>query len=388
MANQVLNSKIALRNDTAANWTSKNPVLLKGELGIESDTRKFKFGDGVTAWNTLPYASATSVHVDSKRPNTSDTGYEIGTLWIVPSTAEYPARVFIFTHMYQTYAQWSEIVTDDMLDDSLGRMLVEIGQQISGKMDITTYDTNDINGYVDNAVRALTADSANTLLYERSIGLSGDIVGTPTNFNGGANIVIPTTLSNTGVTAGTYTKVTVDAKGRVTVGANLAVADIPNLTLAKITDAGSAASKNVGTAQGNVPVLGANGKLDENILPSIAITEVFVVASQAAMLALTAQTGDVAIRTDLNKSFILSANTPTVLNAWVELKTPADAVLSVNGKTGTVVLTTSNIAEGTNLYYTEARATANFKTHSSKELTDTASILYKEDTFIVDCGNA
>lgn len=43
------------RRDTAANWTSVNPILLDGELGIEVDTDKFKIGDGVTAWNSLPY---------------------------------------------------------------------------------------------------------------------------------------------------------------------------------------------------------------------------------------------------------------------------------------------------------------------------------------------
>ena len=49
------NPKIQLRHDTAANWTSVNPILLEGEVGIETDTRKQKFGDGATAWNSLPY---------------------------------------------------------------------------------------------------------------------------------------------------------------------------------------------------------------------------------------------------------------------------------------------------------------------------------------------
>ena len=39
------------KNKTAAQWSAANPVLLAGEIGIESDTRKFKFGDGATAWN-------------------------------------------------------------------------------------------------------------------------------------------------------------------------------------------------------------------------------------------------------------------------------------------------------------------------------------------------
>jgi len=48
---------IKLRRDTAANWTSANPVLISGEPGLETDTGKLKFGDSSTAWNSLPYAS-------------------------------------------------------------------------------------------------------------------------------------------------------------------------------------------------------------------------------------------------------------------------------------------------------------------------------------------
>lgn len=48
-------ARIRLRRDTAANWTAANPVLLNGEVGFETDTRKLKLGDGTTAWNTLLY---------------------------------------------------------------------------------------------------------------------------------------------------------------------------------------------------------------------------------------------------------------------------------------------------------------------------------------------
>jgi hypothetical protein len=43
--------------DTAANFTSKNPVLSAGQLGYETDTKFFKFGDGSTAYNSLSYQS-------------------------------------------------------------------------------------------------------------------------------------------------------------------------------------------------------------------------------------------------------------------------------------------------------------------------------------------
>jgi hypothetical protein len=51
--------RIQLRNDTAANWTSVNPTLAQGEMGVETDTRKFKIGDGSTAWTSLAYGLLT-----------------------------------------------------------------------------------------------------------------------------------------------------------------------------------------------------------------------------------------------------------------------------------------------------------------------------------------
>lgn len=49
---------IKTRRDTAANWTSTNPVLAAGEAGLETDTLLVKYGDGTTAWNSLPYPSS------------------------------------------------------------------------------------------------------------------------------------------------------------------------------------------------------------------------------------------------------------------------------------------------------------------------------------------
>ncbi len=48
--------RILLRRDTAANWTSNNPVLAAGEFGYETNTGKYKIGNGSTAWNTLSYS--------------------------------------------------------------------------------------------------------------------------------------------------------------------------------------------------------------------------------------------------------------------------------------------------------------------------------------------
>jgi hypothetical protein len=74
-----------------------------------------------------------------------------------------------------------------------------------------------------------TTGSAATLTTGRTIGMTGDVTWTSGSFNGSANVTGTATLANSGVTAGTYTKVTVDAKGRVTSATTLAAGDVPTL---------------------------------------------------------------------------------------------------------------------------------------------------------------
>ena len=45
------------KRGTAARWTAVNPILAAGELGLETDTNKMKFGDGASHWSSLPYAN-------------------------------------------------------------------------------------------------------------------------------------------------------------------------------------------------------------------------------------------------------------------------------------------------------------------------------------------
>ena len=57
--------KIQMRRDTAAAWTAANPVLAAGEMGLETDTAKYKIGDGTTAWTSLAYSSLPSTAIST-----------------------------------------------------------------------------------------------------------------------------------------------------------------------------------------------------------------------------------------------------------------------------------------------------------------------------------
>lgn len=62
--------QIQIRRDTAAIWTSVNPILAQGELGVETDTSKFKLGDGTTTWTGLPYLIDAGDYLSASSTNT------------------------------------------------------------------------------------------------------------------------------------------------------------------------------------------------------------------------------------------------------------------------------------------------------------------------------
>lgn len=85
------------------------------------------------------------------------------------------------------------------------------------------------------------------------------------------------------------------------------------------------------------------GMLPSSVIPPLAIKETFTTATQAAMLALTAQRGDVAIRTDQGgKMYILISDAPATLADWKPFTATGD-VSSVAGRTGAVVLTKTDV---------------------------------------------
>jgi acetyltransferase-like isoleucine patch superfamily enzyme len=69
--------KFQLRRDTAASWSLNNPTLSEGEPGVETDTLKFKLGDGTTAWNSLDYAGGAYSFSELTNKPTTVAGYGI-----------------------------------------------------------------------------------------------------------------------------------------------------------------------------------------------------------------------------------------------------------------------------------------------------------------------
>ena len=110
----------------------------------------------------------------------------------------------------------------------------------------------------------------------------------------------------------------------------------------------TAASCNTWTSAWNVPVLDANWKLDNGILPALAVTDTFVVSTTSDLTWLSnAEKWDIAIVTTDSETYILSADPYSTAANWKKLATPTDTVTSVNSKTWAVTLDADDIDDST-----------------------------------------
>lgn len=104
-----------------------------------------------------------------------------------------------------------------------------VASNASSALSKANANTTEITNIKNGTTKVGKADSADKLTTARTISLSGDATGS-TTFDGSANKEISVTLSNTGVTAGTYNTVTVDAKGRVTAATNTQNSQVTEIT--------------------------------------------------------------------------------------------------------------------------------------------------------------
>jgi hypothetical protein len=154
-------------------------------------------------------------------PSYVDDVLEFATQANFPVTGE-ASKIYVAKDTNKTY-RWSGSTYVYITSGAVG--------SVAGKTGVVTLVKADVGlANVDN-----TADSvknvltATKLVTARTLSVSGDASGS-TTFDGSANAGISVTLANSGVTAGTYPKVTVDTKGRVTGGTTLLASDIPDIS--------------------------------------------------------------------------------------------------------------------------------------------------------------
>ena len=127
--------KVQVRRDTSTNWASTNPVLSSGEPGLETDTGKVKYGDGVRNWATLPYSSG--VALGSAAP--PDTGSSSAGTSSLAARADHSHAIPTTLSVQSLAATGSATV---------GGSITVAGQLIGGTHRHSVSDINDLSAAV------------------------------------------------------------------------------------------------------------------------------------------------------------------------------------------------------------------------------------------------
>lgn len=112
--------QIQLRNDVAANWSSVNPVLAQGEIGIERDTGLMKIGDGATDWDNLLYSS-----LDTTQVSYTHTQGAVSNSWVIAHNLGYYPNIQIFD-------SGSNLVEGDVVHTDANTVTVGFSTGITG----------------------------------------------------------------------------------------------------------------------------------------------------------------------------------------------------------------------------------------------------------------
>ena len=180
--------------------------------------------------------------------------------------------------------------------------------------------------------------------------VNGNIGAVVVDFSNIGGTLKVESMPATGVTAGAYNKVTVDAKGRITSATNESyLTSIPPVDTYTKAESDYKLALKVDRALSNAPNgfagLDSNGKVDLAILQGITLNPRHVIDTLEDRTTLQADIGDAAIVLGTtNKTYILVKQPVSDTNNWVELvSSGATKVLSINGKDGTVQLTLADL---------------------------------------------
>ena len=183
MAKTINIDNLILRNDTSVNWSTANPVLQLGELGIDTTEKKIKIGDGTTPWNELDFSSSKGAELGTAAPTAADDEFDVGTIWVDTTNG----LAYLLYDNTADAAVWKQIVTPDQLEElGAGDMLKAVFAKQKPE-----------EGYVDKAILADTATAANSaakLTTPVDISLSGDVTGT-VSFDGSQAADIEATVN-------------------------------------------------------------------------------------------------------------------------------------------------------------------------------------------------
>jgi hypothetical protein len=162
--------QLQLRRGTASQWTTANPLLAQGEIGIETDTLKIKIGDGINAWTALAYYTAGAVAVTTVN---GQTGVVTLTAADVGAIATETDPVYTASSWYSTTnnaTNWDTAYTDRNKWDGGATGLVaatgrtSLGLGTAATTDATDYATAAQGAKADTALQSITSGNVTSAL--------------------------------------------------------------------------------------------------------------------------------------------------------------------------------------------------------------------------------
>jgi hypothetical protein len=142
--------RIQVRRGTAAQWTSANPTLAAGELGVESDTNLFKFGNGSSTWTALAYANNSDVAIGEISQDAINTALTMGA----GLTKTYNDGANTITITVDSSVVALKTYVDSTALTAKSEAIADAGTAADTKIETHRVDTTDVHGIADTSVLA------------------------------------------------------------------------------------------------------------------------------------------------------------------------------------------------------------------------------------------
>lgn len=381
-------TKIQLRRGTASQWSSANPTLAAGEIGIELDTKQFKIGDGTSLWNNLAYSAVSSTQMTSAIAASASTlNASISSEQSRAIAAEAALQSAISALQAQSNTNIQSAVDSaaasaatDLQSEATTRAAAD--SALSARIDNIVANTNpaaldslseivaafqsadsSLNGAISSLASsssaAVAAEQARAQSAEASLSsaISAEVSARQTAITNEAS------ARDTAIASEALARQSADTTISANLSAEIARAQLVEASLrsdldSEVTNRIAAVSNEASTRSSAISSLQASistlqSQVGSNLQTALTQMQADIAAETSAreaadalLIPLTQKGAASGVATLGSDGKVPYAQLPVI--------TPP--VSSVNSLTGDVVLTTTNISEGSNLYHTAARA--------------------------------
>lgn len=217
-----MSAQIKLRRDTSANWTSVNPILSTGEPGLETDTLKVKYGDGITRWNLLSYPTVTFPSTISNATTATNlSGGSANQLVFQSGTG---ATSFVAAPSQLGYLQWTGTgfawTNNTVQASALAGTNLATSVVSSSLTTLGTLTSLTVGGQTNITVGTQSSSTlSGALVVTGGAGVSGNVyIGGNVDISGNEHVGGNTVVTGTVTSAGEIVNGNLTVSGKITLG--------------------------------------------------------------------------------------------------------------------------------------------------------------------------